>query len=79
MTDHDLARRIEQAITLKDAKQVRALLGQAQIGPQSSWVLMDAVKAAAVFLTPMSPTTVDVGTVTEYGLTQKLSRPIRCF
>lgn len=30
-------------------------------------------------LPPLAPSVVDVGTVTEYGLTQKLSTPIRCF
>ena len=27
----------------------------------------------------MAPTTVDVGTITEYGLTQKLTNAVRCY
>lgn len=30
-------------------------------------------------LPPLAPSVVDVATVTEYGLTQKLSAAIRCF
>lgn len=79
MNDHDLAARIEQAITLKDVKEVKALVEQAKRHAPWSRPLVDVLSRAAIFLTPLSPTTVDIGTVTEYGLTQKLSRPIRCF
>jgi hypothetical protein len=36
-------------------------------------VMLDTPKPA------LAPSTVDVSTIKEYGLTQKLSAPIRCF
>jgi hypothetical protein len=63
--------------TLRDATATAAEQGLA-IGRKTdsrTWQVQQATPSGG----GLHPSVVDVGTITEYGLTQKLSNPIRCF
>jgi hypothetical protein len=62
-----------------DVRYTKQGKGEPGTALHAIWQAREAADIAWNADQTLSPSTIDVGTVTEYGLTQKLSCAIRCF